>query len=936
MVLPILLITVLLLGLLPPPATAWPAQQPPRTVRMALEQNPPLSAVDATGKPHGLFVDLMDEIARRQGWQVQYLGCPQAECLAMLDDHRADFLAPLAWSPERAKRFLFSEQDIVTNWGVVYEHPGSRVNSFLDLAGRRIGGVPNDIHFIRLKEQLASFGIQAVFTEYPTFDAVFAAIARGEVDAGPVGRFFAMRRAADYRVSVTPILFNPIRVHIAASPAVDPELLNQLNRAIAAVKSGSPEWFDTIIQRHLRQKSAASLPAWLWWALGGMAAAALALAAHILHLRRVVGLKTVELSDQARLYRGVFDSAFHLQGVLTPDGTLLYANRTSLAFAGITEEEVLGKKFSDTPWWAHNPDAAGELDLLVKRCASGETVRFETSHVNSSGETRIIDFSLSPLFDEDGSLKYLLPEGRDITESKQFENALREKQAFLEAMFSAMPFEFWVRDTSGKLVMQNPLNEEHYGNRLGTTLQESSLDPAQVLFWQDCLAQTWEGIQIDIEVREGDRIVRKIAVPIRSENRIIGSFGINIDVTERHRLLERVQEGERRFKAIFEELPFIVTLKDPQTSLYLDVNRSFCEFNQISKEAAIGRRPTEIGRYIAPPTHEWIAAEVLRSGFINLHEITLRRPDGEERAGLLSSRLIRMEGKPCNLTVIQDITALKQAQQALDEARSRELTLLVQHEKMRMIGGLAAGMAHEINNPTGIIAHELQNLERRLLPDLPANRTAAERIGISMEQLGDYLRERGIPSFVAHIDQAARRISTIVNNMLQFSRHGGTARQPTDMHRLVNHAVELALNDIDLRKRYGIADVLFAIQVPETVPMVPVMPTEIEQVLINLIKNACQAMYGQAAERKIEITLRLLEHQLTIRVADSGPGIPDDILPRVFEPFFTTKQPGSGTGLGLAVSYAIVVEHHGGMLTAANNPAGGACFTVSLPLAIME
>lgn len=677
-------------------------------------------------------------------------------------------------------------------------------------------------------------------------------------------------------------------------------------------------------------------PVWTWWVMGGMAGGSLLLAAYILHLRRAIRDATSERDDQTRLYRSVFDSAFHLQGVLSPDGTLLYANKTSLAFVGADEADVIGKKFSDTPWWSHNPNDSKQLELMIRRCASGELIRMETTHINTAGETRIIDFSLSPLFDEAGNLRHLIPEGRDITESKQLENALREKQAFLEAMFNSLPFGFWVRDTVGSLLMQNPLNEQHYGHRLGSTLQESSLDPALVLFWHSCLAQASEGTSVDLEVREGDRIVRKIVVPIHTDSRIIGSFGIDIDVTERHRLLEQVQEGERRFKAIFEELPFIVTLKDPQTMAYLDVNRRFCEFNQVCRNEVIGRLPTEIGSYIDPETHAGIAAEVLRTGVINLREITIRRPNGEERAGLLSSRLIRMEGKPCNLTVIQDITELKQAQQALDEARSRELTLLVQHEKMRMIGGLAAGMAHEINNPTGIIAHELQNLERRLLPDLPGNRTVAGRIGISMEQLDSYLREREIPLFIAHIDQAARRISTIVNNMLQFSRHSGTARQPTDMHRLVNHAVELARNDIDLRKRFGIADVVLKIRAPETVPLVPVMPTEIEQVLINLIKNACQAMYGQPAERRIDIALQPLENRLNILVSDNGPGIPEAIRQRIFEPFFTTKQPGCGTGLGLAVSYAIVVEHHNGMLFATENDTGGACFTVSLPLTVTE
>lgn len=898
---------------------------------MAIEQNPPLTGVDPVGKPYGLFVDLMDAIARRNGWQMQYISCPQAECLAMLDDHRADLMAPLAFTPEREGRFLFSKQEVVTNWGVVYEHPGQRINSFLDLKGRRIGGVPNDIHFIRLKEQLKAFGIAAHYKEYPRFDAVFGAIANHEVDAGTVGRFFAMKRAADYAVTATPIVFNPIHVHIAASPRIDQQLLSGLDQELSRLKKDDPAFLDALIAKHLRSRRPTAMPSWVWWLMAGLAVTVLLATAHLLSLRRAVLRTTAELADQTRLYRGVFDSAFHLQGVLSPEGILLYANRTSLAFAGVSETEVIGRHFCDTPWWSHDTEEKHKLEEMIRLCSQGQIVRKVTTHTNAAGELRFIDFSLSPLFDDQGRLIYLIPEGRDITEARQMEERLQEKQAFLETMFNSLPFDFWVRDTQGRLIMQNPSNEAHYGNRLGSTLAEADLDPGQRLFWQQSLEQSLEGTPLDLEVREGERILRKIVAPIRRDEQIIGSFGINIDITEQHRLMEQLYEGERRFKAIFEELPFIVTIKDLVTTVYLDVNRYFCQFNGVTREEAIGKRPPEIGNYIDAATHAFIADEMNRSGRIDLREITVRRVDGAERTGLLSCRRIRMDGRPCNLTVIQDITELKQAQAALEEARSRELSLLVQHEKMRTIGGLAAGMAHEINSPTGIIAHELQNLERRLSPDLPANQTAAGRCGFTMQQLDTYLHEREIPLFLDAIEQASRRISSIVNNMLQFSRQSDRQRSAAKLSLLIRHAVELSRNDYELRKQYDIAGVSIEVDAAEDLPPLAVIPVEIEQVLINLIKNGVQAMYGQGQERRIRISLQPKGDQQMITVSDTGPGIPPAIRDRIFEPFFTTKEPGRGTGLGLSVSYAIIVEHHGGSLTVGDAEGGGACFTIILP-----
>lgn len=914
-------------------ASSTIAHSQPVTLRMGLEQNPPLAAMTANGKPEGLFVDLMNDVAQHQGWQIEYVSCPLSACLDMLADHRIDLMAPLAQSPERAKQFHFSKDAIVNNWGVIYSHSNNQFNSFTDLQGKTVGGVKGDIHFSKLHELLKRFDVSVSYREYQSFDAAFAALEKGEIDAATVGRFFAMQRAANYRrIEATPIIFNPIHVHLAMAADIDPQVETAINQRISELKASPNSPYHQSVQHWLHPATPFTLPLWL---KASVSLTLLLLAGMFISnrlLRRAVQQQTTALYTSQQLFKSMFDSTFHLQGLLSPDGVLLYANQTSLLFAGVTEEEVIGKPFQDTPWWQHTPDGQLLLLQMINQCAAGETVRMEVTHHNHANELRNIDFSLKPLLDSSGKCTYLIAEGRDITEAKQTEQALASHNRFLDTLFNSIPFDLWVRDTEGRLVMQNQLNANHYNHNIGSTLQESTITTHLRTVWNIYLEQVLQGEPLDIEIREGDRIYRKIMAPIREDDQIVSCFGINIDITERYRLMEQLHESERRFKAIFDELPFIVTLKDPISSIYLDANRYFCEFNQVTREEVIGKRPNEIGRYITAEQHSWITEQMREHGRIDLQEVQICASDGSERVGLISCRTVRLAGQQCNLTVIQDITELKRAETALKEAQRREQTLLIQQEKMLMIGGLAAGVAHEINNPTGIIAQELQNLRRRLSADLTANRAAAAQIGTSIEQVCAYLDLREIPVFIDHIDQAARRISTIISTMLTFSRQNGQISQHASIAQVVQHALELAGGDYDLRAKYDFKGITITVEIQPELPPIPVILTELEQALINLIKNAAQALYGQSGERCISIVVAQKERWTTIAVTDNGPGIPEALRTRIFEPFFTTKAIGDGTGLGLAVSYAIIVEHHQGRLEVEPAPDGGTCFTIWLPI----
>ena len=262
--------------------------------------------------------------------------------------------------------------------------------------------------------------------------------------------------------------------------------------------------------------------------------------------------------------------------------------------------------------------------------------------------------------------------------------------------------------------------------------------------------------------------------------------------------------------------------------------------------------------------------------------------------------------------------------------------MMVQSEKMLSVGGLAAGMAHEINNPLGAILHNVQNIRRRLSPQLPKNRDQAERIGVCLEAIDRYLQAREVPRLLDDIQQAGTRAARIVSHMLSFSRRSDRQLAPCQLPVLIDQALEIASNDFDLTEHFDFKGLLIQRQFDPALGPVPGTANELEQVLLNLLKNAAQAIHQRedtSPPGQISLRTRLAPPWAEIQVEDNGVGMPEAARKRVFEPFFTTKEVGQGTGLGLSVSYFIITNNHKGQMEVHSKPGQGSCFTLRLPLA---
>lgn len=265
--------------------------------------------------------------------------------------------------------------------------------------------------------------------------------------------------------------------------------------------------------------------------------------------------------------------------------------------------------------------------------------------------------------------------------------------------------------------------------------------------------------------------------------------------------------------------------------------------------------------------------------------------------------------------------------------RVRIEEMMIQSDKMISVGGLAAGMAHEINTPLGSIIQNAQIIQNRVDPDKNKNIQTANDCGVDMKGIHQYMDERDILSLLKGIRASGERTSKIVKSMLSFCHRGGKISL-SSFQEMTSEALELAKNDYDLKKNYRFRD--FVIEQHHDLELAPISceKIKIEQVFLNLLRNSAHAMADKKNQEEIpKITFRshLKDGLACIEIEDNGPGIDENVKKRIFEPFFTTKEVGIGTGLGLSLSYFIITEQHGGKMRVHSTLGKGTTFIIELP-----
>lgn len=359
---------------------------------------------------------------------------------------------------------------------------------------------------------------------------------------------------------------------------------------------------------------------------------------------------------------------------------------------------------------------------------------------------------------------------------------------------------------------------------------------------------------------------------------------------------------------------------------------------------------------VTPSGHvtHWNSAAELATGIrerqalgFRLHEIY---PDLPVTAAMINEAIVNSEPRMQENVKIEHMNSTRYVDITVYPLHSLELTgavirvddvtlrqqldsMMLQNEKLKSLGELAAGMAHEINNPLAAILQSLQNVRRRLNPQQAGNQAAANALGLDINLLHNYLEARDINRFLAGMETAGHRAAEIVRHMLEFSRSSSRQLEPTDLNAVSHSSVEFMRNAIELSMPALYENLLIEEDFDSRLPPLPASGIELQQVLVNLLKNAAQAIQEAKREKPfIKISTRHIPPYAEIRVEDNGIGMNINTSKQIFDPFFTTKVVGQGTGLGLSISHFIINQRHHGRIEVSSTPGVGTTFILTLPL----
>jgi len=609
--------------------------------------------------------------------------------------------------------------------------------------------------------------------------------------------------------------------------------------------------------------------------------------------------------------------------VVHRDGLLLFANQAAAgkAGSGLAPADLVGRQVLD---FVH-PSERGSVRAKIRAVSEG-------APPPETQETRVFDTEGRELFVESVE-RWILWEGvpaiqvvvRDVSERRRAEEALRRMHLELEqrveertrdlsraledlrrseqrhrALVEASPDTLIRVRVDGTLLdMQaRPGFQEQFAprGRVGRSVLER-FTPAQgrgllELFARVCRSGEMERIEHRSENEKGVRYFESRIVASGADEVLL----ITRDITRARLAMDALRDSEERFRRIFEEGPLGMALIGSDLR-FVKVNPTLCR--------ALGFSEEELARHtFLDLTHpDDVAGDLEMLRRLQARELAtftvekryLHR-DGRALPFRVTGALVRdVAGEPSyGIGMFEDISEEKRAEAALREAEQR----LYHSERLASIGTLAAGIAHEINNPIGSIL-------------------LAAQYALSVGTAGDEVARRSLEDIAGH----ARRCGGIVKNVLRFARQETLERRPCDLNECVERIRDLARQVAEGRS----ASVEFDL-CEKPLPVL-VNPTAIEQVLLNVIRNAVEA---DEAGGRVSVVSEAGPGSARVVVRDEGRGMSVEEKTYLFDPFYTTRRVEGGTGLGLSISHGIVTDH-GGAIHVDSQPGRGTTITVELP-----
>ena len=586
-------------------------------------------------------------------------------------------------------------------------------------------------------------------------------------------------------------------------------------------------------------------------------------------------------------------------------GRITSWNKGAEAIYGYLKAEIIGKNVS----MLAPPERIDETSRMTAELKAGRAIEtFQT--VRKSKSAKLIDVSLtiSPVFDSEGTVVGGSVIARDVTAQKRAEEALRKAN---ETSIYASPIPIVAADTGRRVTMWNPAAEalfgwseqEVVGKANPSIPREEFLDAAHL--HRDLLSgQIVTNREVRRQKRDGSRVtVNMSAAPIRDADRKVkGIIGFLIDITEQREAQEALKLAERKYRAIFENSVEGIYQTTPDGK-YISANPALVHMLGFDTEAELidARTDIRMQEYVNPEMHDEFVKGMRDHGSVQKFEYEAYRKDGKSIWVSENARAVRTpQGNIHHFEgTVQEITQHRELEQQLR-----------QMQKIEAIGRLAGGVAHDFNNILMAISSYAELLDRKLTDD-------------AMRRYAD------------EIVKATDRGSSLTQGLLTFSRKQVSSPKIIDLNALI-------AEQLTMLKRLIPEDIEVNFTPGDQIENVKVDPSQLEQVIMNLVINARDAM-PSGGRLVLETSDAQLDHALAVShnepqagqyvllaVSDNGCGMDSETKSRIFEPFFTTKEQGKGTGLGLATVFGIV-KHAGGHIVVKSESGLGTTFKVFFP-----
>ncbi|MEE8470242.1 MAG: PAS domain S-box protein, partial [Dehalococcoidia bacterium] len=513
--------------------------------------------------------------------------------------------------------------------------------------------------------------------------------------------------------------------------------------------------------------------------------------------------------------------------------------------------------------------------------------------------------------DENGRVTKLYGTVQDITKRKQAEESLQREREFIETLIDCSVDGILAFDRDCRYTIWNPAIERISGVSKTKTLGKCAFEVFPLLketgedrlFFEALGGKTaTTGDRPYVVPKTGRQgfIEGHYSPLVDRSGEVVGGLAIIHDITDRKRAEEALRESEERYRLLTENITDVITCMDMNLKPTY-ISPSITRLLGYTVEESMSRTFEEA---LTPASIEAAAESLTKEMALEhdgretgsrsrMQELEFYRKDGSTVWVEVTASFLRdSDGQPISMvSVLRDVTERKRMEQQLQLAG-----------RLAAVGELAAGVAHELNNPLAAVQGFAQLL-------------------CSTKDLDESVR-----SDVESIYREAQRASRITSNLLSFARR----QKPEKRFICLNEALEKGLELNAYRMRVNNIEV--TTELDPRLPMTMADPHQMQQVFVNLINNAEQAMTEAHGRGRLLVRTESTGEAIRVTFADDGPGIPEDDLKRIFDPFFTTKEVGKGTGLGLSISYGIV-QDHGGHLHARSKPGEGTTFVVEIPTA---